>query len=67
MLLENSTAVIVGGSGGLGLEIGRTFAREGASIVVLDRTTDICESAITTLKKDGIANVIGIQVDVSDP
>jgi NAD(P)-dependent dehydrogenase (short-subunit alcohol dehydrogenase family) len=67
MLLENSTAVIVGGSGGLGLEIGRTFAREGASIVVLDRTMDICESAVKTLKKDGVTNVIGIQVDVSDP
>jgi 3-oxoacyl-[acyl-carrier protein] reductase len=67
MLLENSTAVIVGGGGGLGLEIGRTFAREGANIVVLDRTTDVCESAIRTLKKDGVSNALGVQVDVSDP
>jgi NAD(P)-dependent dehydrogenase (short-subunit alcohol dehydrogenase family) len=67
MLLKGSTAVIVGGSGGLGLEIARTFSREGARVVIMDRNADVCEVGVSTLQKDGVSNVAAIIVDVSSP
>jgi 3-oxoacyl-[acyl-carrier protein] reductase len=38
MLLENKTAVIYGGAGGVGNAVARAFAREGASVYLAGRT-----------------------------
>lgn len=39
-LLENKTAIIYGGGGGIGGAVARTFAREGARVVVVGRTEE---------------------------
>lgn len=41
--LSDSTALVTGGSRGLGLEIVRAFAANGANIVVASRKQDACE------------------------
>jgi NAD(P)-dependent dehydrogenase (short-subunit alcohol dehydrogenase family) len=67
MLLKGLTAVIVGGSGGLGLEIGRTLSGEGARIVIMDRNVESCEAGVSALKKDGISDAAAIVVEISSP
>ena len=44
MKLENRTAVITGGGRGIGCAIALTFAREGAKLVLMDRTASQLEA-----------------------
>jgi NAD(P)-dependent dehydrogenase (short-subunit alcohol dehydrogenase family) len=49
MELRNKTALITGGTAGIGLEAARLFAREGADVVVTGRDADRGERAIKEL------------------
>lgn len=64
-LLNGKTAVITGGTRGLGLAIAQAYAREGAAVVVASRTQNSVEQAVVQLSSSG-ARAAGIAVDVSD-
>ncbi|TKI57769.1 3-hydroxybutyrate dehydrogenase [Brevibacillus antibioticus] len=52
-LLEQQVAVVTGAASGIGLEIARTFAEEGAKVVILDLNGESAESAAAQLQKEG--------------
>ncbi len=60
MRLENQVAIVSGGGSGLGKAIVERFVREGAKVVVLDRTASACEDM--QAQHDG--SVIGFVGDV---
>ena len=53
MRLEGKVAVITGGGGGLGREMGRLFAGEGASVVLGDISDEGLEQTATLIRSDG--------------
>ncbi len=59
------TIVITGGSRGLGLELARGFAAEGANIVLLARDRDQLTEAERELKRNGV-RVISMSCDVAN-
>src|SRR5688572_19232108 len=60
---RDKTVLITGGSRGLGLEIGRILAREGAQITIVGRDPVTLESAKKELQRLG-ARVLSIPCDV---
>jgi NAD(P)-dependent dehydrogenase (short-subunit alcohol dehydrogenase family) len=61
----NKTVVISGASRGLGLELARGFAREGARIVLLARNRDQLADAVNELERSG-ARVSALACDVTN-
>ena len=64
MRLKDQVAVITGAGSGIGLEIARTFVREGAKVAVADLDDNAASQAATELSKGG-AQAIPIAMDVS--
>jgi len=64
-ILNSKVAVITGGSRGLGLAIARTYAREGAKIVIASRSKHSVNAAVEKLQEDG-AQATGLACDVAD-
>jgi NAD(P)-dependent dehydrogenase (short-subunit alcohol dehydrogenase family) len=62
---EGKSVVITGGSRGLGLELARLFANEGAHLTLLARTAETLERARGELEQMG-ARVLVISCDVRD-
>lgn len=62
--LEGRVAVITGASQGIGLGIARSYAREGASLVISARRADAIEEAAESLRALG-AKVVAVQADVA--
>src|ERR1039458_728013 len=58
-------ALITGGGGGLGGATGRTFAKRGYTVFLLDADGVRAESAAAALRKEGLA-VHGRELDVTD-
>lgn len=50
--LDNKTALITGSAGGLGLEIARSFAKEGARVVLNDINEELVKEAAAELGKE---------------
>ena len=63
MRLENKVAVITGAASGIGKEIARTFAREGAKIVIADLNQQGADAVAAEL--GGPARAIGVAMDVT--
>jgi 3-oxoacyl-[acyl-carrier protein] reductase len=63
--LKDKVAVITGGGSGIGAEIAKLFAENGAAIAILDRNTEAGEAVAGTLKEAGATTVFA-QVDVTD-
>src|SRR3546814_2387935 len=64
--LSDKTVVITGGSKGIGLACARTFAAEGAKVVLAARSaTDLNDAAATVHATTG-ATVSTLPVDLSD-
>lgn len=61
-----STAVVTGGSKGMGLAIAEALAAEGASVAVMARGTEALDAAVTSLRDAGAADAVGISVDMAD-
>ena len=61
--LKGKTAVITGGSRGLGLQIAEALGEQGASLVITSRKQDELDDAVAHLKKMGI-NAIAIAADL---
>ncbi|EFG78954.1 oxidoreductase, short chain dehydrogenase/reductase family protein [Mycobacterium parascrofulaceum ATCC BAA-614] len=61
-----STAVVTGGSKGMGLAIAETLAAEGASVAVMARSRGPLDIAVTALRAAGAPDAVGISVDMAD-
>ena len=61
-----STAVVTGGSKGMGLAIAETLAAEGASVAVMARNQGALDAAVTSLREAGAPDAVGISVDMAD-
>lgn len=62
-LLSGKTAMITGGTSGIGFAIARSFAAEGAQVIVTGRRADVAEDAARRIG-NGAASMVG---DVGDP
>jgi NAD(P)-dependent dehydrogenase (short-subunit alcohol dehydrogenase family) len=61
-----STAVVTGGSKGMGLAIAETLAAEGASVAVMARNREALDAAVTSLRAAGAPDSMGISADMAD-
>lgn len=61
-----STAVVTGGSKGMGLAIAETLAAEGARVAVMARGQQELDAAVASLKSAGAPEAVGISVDMAD-
>jgi NAD(P)-dependent dehydrogenase (short-subunit alcohol dehydrogenase family) len=66
MLLPDRVAVVTGGAGLIGRGIVETLAREGASVIVVDRDAEGCTNLLRTLKEQGIDRVAAVPGDVTE-
>lgn len=62
--LSGKVAVITGGSRGLGLEIGRAYARAGARVVVASRKGEACVEVAKALEAESGNECIGVACHV---
>ncbi|MBP2297558.1 3-hydroxybutyrate dehydrogenase [Azospirillum picis] len=65
MRLQDKVAVITGAASGIGLEIARTFAAEGAKVVIADLNQAGADAAAASLDPTG-KRAIGVGMDVTD-
>lgn len=56
--VRGRTALVTGGSRGVGLMIARGLARAGAEVIISSRKADACEAAVAELKQLGEARAI---------
>jgi NAD(P)-dependent dehydrogenase (short-subunit alcohol dehydrogenase family) len=63
-ILDGKTAVVTGGSKGIGYSIGEYLARAGANVVISARNAGEVKAAADTLNELGAGTVIGVQADV---
>jgi len=61
-----STAVVTGGSKGMGLAVAQTLAAEGANVAVMARGRESLDAAAAALRKAGAPDAVGISVDMTD-
>jgi 3-hydroxybutyrate dehydrogenase len=64
MLLKNKVAVVTGAASGIGKEIARSFAREGAKVVIADLNQSGAD--VTAAELGGADRAIGVGMDVTD-
>lgn len=64
--LAGATAVVTGGSKGMGLAIAEALAAEGARVAVMARGQDALEAAAAALTAAGAPEAIGIKVDMGE-
>lgn len=65
MKLQNKTAIITGGSKGLGKALALRFAMEGANVAICSRSEEHLTKARTELHTKG-AKVLALQCDIAD-
>jgi NAD(P)-dependent dehydrogenase (short-subunit alcohol dehydrogenase family) len=65
--LTGRTALITGGSTGLGLAMARRLSESGANVAILARRPDVIDTAIASLQQTAKGKVLGIPCDVSKP
>jgi len=64
--LQGKTALITGGSKGIGYGIAESLLKEGMNVAITSRTTEAAEAAAARLSQAGTRKVIGITADVRD-
>lgn len=67
-ILEGRTAVITGGTSGIGNAIAKTFLQAGANVVITGRTQSKIDDAVTMLQQHAqTGNVVsGVQMDMTN-
>jgi len=65
--LQDATAAVTGGSKGMGRAIAECLAGEGARVAILARGHDSLEETVSTLRRLGSPDAVGLSVDVTDP
>lgn len=63
---EGQVAVVTGAGGGIGTEISRRFAREGARVIVCDATQDCAQRTVDLIASEG-GSASPAAFDVADP
>jgi NAD(P)-dependent dehydrogenase (short-subunit alcohol dehydrogenase family) len=63
--LAGKTAFVTGGASGIGLALGRAFARSGMKVMLADIETEALQAAVTSLQEIS-PDVSGIVCDVAD-
>ncbi|MFC0808353.1 SDR family NAD(P)-dependent oxidoreductase [Ensifer sp. P24N7] len=63
--LTDKTALVTGATAGIGLEIARALAREGANVIITGRDRPKLDKAITDIKTSGGESVAGILADAA--
>jgi NAD(P)-dependent dehydrogenase (short-subunit alcohol dehydrogenase family) len=64
--LQGKTALITGGSKGIGYGIAESLLREGMNVAITSRTQEAADAAVARLAQAGAGKVIGITADVRD-
>jgi len=64
--LANATAVVVGGSRGMGLATARCLAEDGARVAVVGRTRAVLDDVVTDLTDRGSPDAVGLVADIGD-
>jgi 3-oxoacyl-[acyl-carrier protein] reductase len=67
MNFDNKTALVTGGSRGIGRAIAETLAQRGARIVIADRQLELAQATAAELASATGQTVIALPVDVADP
>jgi len=62
--LKGRTAIVTGGSKGIGLAVATRFALSGADVAIAARSQQTLDEAVAAIKGKAKSNVIGIQGDV---
>ena len=63
--LNNQVAVITGASSGLGMQMARGFAKQGANLVILARRVERLEELKNELEGQGV-KVLAVKCDVTN-
>ena len=63
--IDGRSALVVGGSKGIGFEVAKQLAGEGARVAVLARTKIDVDAAVETIRSDG-GTAIGVSADVAN-
>ena len=63
--LTGRSALITGGSTGLGLAMAKRLSASGADVAILARRADVIETAVTGIEKTAKGKVAGFPCDVS--
>jgi 3-oxoacyl-[acyl-carrier protein] reductase len=63
--IDGRSALVVGGSKGIGFEVANHLAGEGARVAVLARTKTDVDAAVETIRSDG-GTAIGVSADVGN-
>lgn len=61
-----ATAVVTGGSKGMGLAIAKTLGAEGASVAIMARGQQALEVAADQIRRAGAPEVLALSVDMAD-
>jgi NAD(P)-dependent dehydrogenase (short-subunit alcohol dehydrogenase family) len=64
--LQDATAVVTGGSKGMGRAIAERLAAEGTRVAILARGREAIDETVTALHDAGSAGSLGLPVDVTD-
>src|SRR4030081_2948064 len=62
--LSGRSAIVTGGSKGIGLAVATRFAQSGADVAIVARGKESLDEAVAAIKKAAKARVIGVQADV---
>ena len=63
--LKGRSALVTGGSKGLGFAVANRFAASGADVAILGRGKEALDAAVAQIKTTAKGKVIGVQCDVS--
>jgi NAD(P)-dependent dehydrogenase (short-subunit alcohol dehydrogenase family) len=61
--LKGTTALVTGATAGIGLEIARTLAREGANVFITGRDRRKLDAAVDSIRETATGDVTGIAAD----
>ena len=64
--LQNKTALITGGSKGIGLGVAESMVKEGMNVIVTSRHQEAADAAANSLNKIGPGKALGVKSDVRD-
>ena len=65
MRLKDKVAIVTGAANGIGAEISRTYAREGAHVVLADLALDAAEAVAREITENTGVKAIAVKCDVA--